>query len=91
MGRGTKLGNSEVQRESFDFNTYTNNLDNIHLSCLETKEHGIKAQISETPIQILEHIKEAIQLRLAGMQGVAMDIVNQNLCKNWDLSNIMLA
>ena len=44
-----------------------------------------------TSMQVLEHIKEVIKFRLAGLHGVAGDTVNRDLCNNWGLFDFILA
>ena len=42
-------------------------------------------QNEETPEQIVEHVKDIIRLRLAELDKVKLDIVNNILCRNWGL------
>ena len=52
------------------------------------KEHNcrLNQHTEKTPKQVLEHVKDIIRLRLAGLKEVKHEKVNDLLCRNWRLS-----
>ena len=42
-------------------------------------------ELAETPLQLLEQVKDVVRIKLAGLTNVADDDVNRRLCCNWDL------
>ena len=44
---------------------------------------------AETELQVVDHIKEAVKFRIAGMQNIENDPVNRSLCNNWGLSSLV--
>ena len=45
----------------------------------------------ETSLQLLNHIKNGIRIRLARLTTVADDEINRQLCCNWGLTFELLA
>ena len=45
-------------------------------------------QIMETPMQVFEHIKEAVCIRLAGLPKVGVMHTNRQLCTSWGLVDV---
>ena len=46
---------------------------------------------AETIMQLLNRIKEVIQIRLAGLAKVVVDHINRKLCYNWGLDIELIA
>ncbi|XVF43471.1 hypothetical protein PTKIN_Ptkin02bG0042600 [Pterospermum kingtungense] len=40
---------------------------------------------SQNPLQILENIQTEVRIRILGLQNIADDVVNRNLCTSWGL------
>ena len=50
------------------------------------RNRRLYAQISESPSQLFQYVKEAVQLKTLGLVNIADDPINRSLFSNWDLS-----
>lgn len=57
----------------------------------ERNNNRLYNHATESIRQVVEHIKEAVCFRLAGLQNIAAGFVNGNLCNNWGLTDSMFA
>ena len=64
-------------------------MESFHLLCVKGENIRIYSQTSETSKQLVEHIKEAVGIKLSGMKGVAANLVNKQLCSNWGITNVV--
>ena len=44
------------------------------------------ADMEETHMQVLDHIKQRIKIKFAGLENIEADQTNLNLVRNWGLS-----